>query len=55
MLQETHCVKGKEKIWMQDWGNKIYFSNGCSTARGVCICLGVNLKYKFIRKTDTEG
>ena len=44
LLQETHSVKSKEKIWRNEWGGKIVFGHGASNARGTAILFakGVN-------------
>ena len=36
-IQETHCTQENEKLWSSEWGGRIIFANGTSTARGVCI------------------
>ena len=36
-LQETHCIKSKEKIWSNEWGTKIWFAHGTSNTRRVGI------------------
>ena len=41
MIQETHAVKKKHKIWKSQWGSEIIFSDGESNARGVAILFNV--------------
>ena len=36
-LQEMHCTKESNSLWMSQWGNKVLFSNGNSNAKGVGI------------------
>ena len=36
-LQETHSDVKTNKLWSTEWGNKIWFSNGATNARGVAI------------------
>ena len=42
MLQETHCDRKNENLWVNEYGNKMFFANGDSNARGVAI--GINKK-----------
>ena len=46
-LQETHADKNCEKLWMNEWGSKIYFSNGSQNARGVAVLLNRNLNVQI--------
>ena len=39
MIQETHGSENKSKLWASEWGNKCYFANGESNARGVGLLL----------------
>ena len=56
LLQETHASKKIQRIWRNEWGGPIYFSNGESNARGVCIMAKprTKLNVKKIYR-DTEG
>ena len=37
LMQETHCIKNKERLWSSTWGSQIWFDNGESNARGVAV------------------
>ena len=56
LLQETHCSETMQQILVHEWGGKIFFSNGSSNSRGVCILIrrGLDLGIKEIKKDD-EG
>ena len=56
LTQETHCVKNKQNVWHNEWGGKMYFSDGSTNSKGVCIMLkkGLNVKVNRIEK-DKEG
>lgn len=41
-LQETHCTPEAEQIWSNEWGRKIWFAHGSSSARGVAVLLKRN-------------
>ena len=47
MIQETHAVRKKHKIWKSEWGNEIIFSDGESNARGVAILFNVKGEYEI--------
>ena len=38
-IQETYCTKDSEQQWRNEWGGKIFFSNGESDSRGTAICI----------------
>ena len=48
-VQETHCTKKDQKIWRNEWGNQIIYSNGESNARGVAILFSKYLNYNVTR------
>ena len=48
-LQETHCEKNVEKLWSNEYGNKIYFSNGTSNSKGV----GIAMNKKVVNNVDS--
>ena len=54
LLQETHCTDSMQRIWAREWGGDIFFSNGSSDSRGVCILIrrGLDLEIKEVRKDD---
>ena len=55
-LQETHCTKNKHRIWQNEYGGKIIFSDGESNSRGVAILFNRNLNPKNVsQEKDTEG
>lgn len=55
-IQETHAFKACEKRWKLEWGGRIFFANGTSSSRGVCILCKKNLRLKMIfLDKDPEG
>lgn len=56
VLQETHASSEIEHLWSAEWGKKIIFANGTSTARGVAILLNkrLDIQIKDVCK-DLEG
>ena len=45
-----------QKLWKNEWGGEIIFSNGCTNARGVAIMFTRNLDFKIQRTSrDMEG
>ena len=49
-LQETHSTANTNRWWSDMWGNKIYFDNGESNARGVAILFNPKLQIKIHNK-----
>ena len=47
-IQETHCNKNLEKIFLNEWGAKCWFSNGESNARGVAILCNKKFANKVV-------
>ena len=43
-LQETHSESKDEKVWSSQWGSKIWFSNGTSSAKGTAILIDRKLE-----------
>lgn len=39
LLQETYCTPKVENMWRNEWGGKIFFSNGSNHARGVAVLI----------------
>lgn len=39
LLQETYCTTKVENMWKNEWGGKIFFSNGTNHARGVAVLI----------------
>lgn len=56
LLQETHSTVAKESFWTNEWGGRIFFSHGTSSAKGVAILLKKNSPFvlKHLNKDD-EG
>ena len=55
-MQETHAEQNVENIWDTEYGGKIYFANGESNARGVCIMFRKGLNYSVNKVTkDPTG
>ena len=47
-LQETHSTKEVEKLWEYHWRQKIFYTDGTSNSRGVCIASRAELDYKLL-------
>lgn len=55
LIQESHSNETDEKIWSNQWGDKIYFSHGTNRSAGVAILLN-NFPGKVIAtKKDSSG
>ena len=55
-LQETHCNSEKERLWREEWGCNILFSNGTSNSTGVAILFPINLEIDIIEEfKDSNG
>ena len=55
-LQESHALDQDKNIWENQWGGKMYFSNGSSKARGVIILLKRDMNCSIEKVTmDTDG
>ena len=56
LLQETHSVKEREKMWINQWGGNIVFSHGSSNSRGVAILISPDVDFELKETiTDEEG
>ena len=56
MLQETHSSDQYELIWEKEWGSKIFYSHGSSTARGVAILMPLHHNFDVTELwKDTQG
>lgn len=56
LLQETHSTEKEERIWSNEWGNKIIFSHGTNMARGVAVLFAKHLPVRVESvKQDLEG
>ena len=55
-FQETHCDRKSERVWSNEFGNDIYWSNGTSQSRGVAIAMNKKVA-KCIESVhrDVEG
>ena len=55
-LQETYSSIEDEKVWAAEWGGKIFFSQGSSHSRGVCVLLNPHSTFHLRRvEADSEG
>ena len=56
IMQETHSTKECEQMWENEWGGKIIYSHGTSSARGIMMCIKKEV-YKNVSNifTDDEG
>ena len=56
LTQETHSLPKDERLWSNQWGNKIWFSHGENNARGVGILFNKKLQCDVHNViTDTAG
>ena len=53
ILVETHSSTKIENLWENEWGGKIYYSNGTTAARGVMVLVRKNLPFT-IQNVETE-
>ena len=54
-LQETHSTEQMERVWQNQWPEKIFFAHGTSKSRGVAI-LYKNVECSIINtKSDENG
>lgn len=56
LLQETHSCSEDERVWSNEWGNKIIFSHRTNSARGVAILIDkkASIGAKVVYR-DVEG
>ena len=55
-MQETHTTKNKYRIFNNEWGGKIFYSDGETNSRGVAILLSQNLDVEVTEVVrDKEG
>ena len=55
-LQETHCIDKYERVWINEWGGKGFFSNGESNSKGVAILVTKNSGISITKcEADSEG
>ena len=56
-LQETHCVRGREKLPFSSWSGKSFQSNSNNPrSRGVAILVGKKTRYKILNSySDNDG
>ena len=47
LLLETHSTPAYEKLWVCEWGGKIFFAHGDSNRRGVAVLLKNSFKPKI--------
>ena len=47
-LQETKCLKDKEKIWETEWGYRCIFNSANTSAQGVAILFNPNFQFDII-------
>ena len=56
LIQEVHSVKRCHKIFRNEWGGEVIFSDGDSNARGVATLFKRGLEVKIIEQNrDGEG
>ena len=56
MIQETHSIKSKHRVWCNEWGGQILFNNGDLNSRGVVMLINskVDVEVQDIQ-LDSEG
>ena len=47
-IQEGHGKRDVEKLWQKQWNEKIFYSHGTTSSRGVFIALRKNLEFKLL-------
>ena len=47
LLQETHSVKNKQKIWHSQWSGPCFFDHGTNDARGVAILVSADVNFEM--------
>ena len=56
LLQETHSSVRQEQIWRSEWGGKISFSHGTTSAMGVAILVRKGTSLEILQETkDQQG
>lgn len=56
LLQETHSCSNDEKLWSNEWGNKIIYSHGTNLARGVAVLFQKHFPVEIESvRTDLKG
>ena len=43
ILQETHSDPNCERVWENEWGGKVIFSHGTTSARGIAVFMSKNI------------
>lgn len=58
LLQETHSCEDDERVWSNEWGNKIIYAHGNTSSRGVAVLIdkqaAAEVKIEAIR-IDPQG
>ena len=54
-LQEVHCTKENECLWMSEWGYRAIFSNLTSSRAGVCILFNNNFSFEITKQFSDPG
>ena len=47
MLQEVHCTKDTNPVWLAEWDYQAIFSNYKSNKAGVCILFNNNFNFQI--------
>ena len=50
VLQETHITSDVQKIWRNEWGGEVKFSEGVSNSRGVMILFNKRCQLKVLNE-----
>lgn len=54
-FQETHSSVADEAFWINQWGDKIFFSHGSNRSGGVAICFNNFPGQIVTHRTDQNG
>ena len=56
LLQETHSIKQKAKVWTTEWGGQGFYSHGESNSKGVATFIKRNLNCRVcLESSDDNG
>ena len=53
-LQETYSTNNLEKVWSNEWGNKIYFCHGSKHSKGVAILFNPKSRVEIEHQIQSE-
>ena len=53
-LKETYSTNNLEKVWSNEWGNKIYFCHGSKHSKGVAILFNPKSRMEIEQQIQSE-